>query len=91
MCLAQRRTKPDSATNECAVSSVTGLSLKYSDPKIFQSRLSNPLSQAVRKLKCLSQKAANAVEPSVLSRSNSRNRPLIDAKSYRRLRNQMEH
>jgi len=46
-----------------------GLRLKYSDQEIFQSGLSNPLSEAERKRKLLTTKAANNLEPLGVTRA----------------------
>lgn len=47
-----------------------GLRLKYTDQEIFQSGYSNPLDEAARKLKLLITKAANALEPLGVKRSD---------------------
>jgi hypothetical protein len=55
---------------DAPISILLGLEFKYSDQEIFQSGLSNPLSEARWKKKMLVGRAANALEPLGVTRAD---------------------
>ena len=70
MYVAQRRTNPIQLPMDAPLPVLLGLPLRYSDQEIFQSGLSNPHSEAVRKRRMLITKAANALEPLGVARGD---------------------